>query len=50
MAHRLNRRQALAGLGTVSLGALLAACDDDDGDSDQAATSTARDDDVFEGA
>jgi protocatechuate 3,4-dioxygenase beta subunit len=29
----LNRRQALAGLGTVSLGALLAACADDDGPS-----------------
>jgi protocatechuate 3,4-dioxygenase beta subunit len=28
----LNRRQALAGLGTVSLGALLAACDDDTND------------------
>jgi hypothetical protein len=27
---RLNRRQALAGFGSVSLGALLAACSDDD--------------------
>lgn len=30
MTRYLNRRQALAGFGTVSLGALLAACADDD--------------------
>ena len=45
MAQRLNRRQALAGLGTVSLGALLAACDDDeDQPSGQGSTSTGSDD------
>ena len=37
----LNRRQALAGFGSVSLGALIAACSDDNGGSSQpdAATS-----------
>lgn len=30
MAHEMNRRQALAGLGAVSLGALLAACNEGD--------------------
>jgi protocatechuate 3,4-dioxygenase beta subunit len=36
MTHQLNRRQALAGFGTVSLGALLAACaGDDEGSSRQ---------------
>jgi protocatechuate 3,4-dioxygenase beta subunit len=33
MEQRLNRRQALAGLGSLSLGALLAACDSDDEES-----------------
>ena len=52
MNPRLNRRQALAGLGTVSLGALLAACGEDEDSGagtvettpDQAAT------DEFDGA
>ncbi len=34
--RRINRRQALAGIGSVSLGALLAAC----GDDDDASTTT----------
>jgi protocatechuate 3,4-dioxygenase beta subunit len=33
MTHRINRRQALATFGAVSLGGLLAACGDDDGGS-----------------
>jgi protocatechuate 3,4-dioxygenase beta subunit len=37
----LSRRQALAGLGTVSLGAVIAACRDD-GDDHEPATTTAR--------
>jgi protocatechuate 3,4-dioxygenase beta subunit len=35
MTHQLNRRQALAGFGTVSLGALLAACGGDEEGSSQ---------------
>ena len=38
MAHEMNRRQALAGLGTLSLGAVLAACEDEG--TEQGATST----------
>ena len=30
MTRRINRRQALGGFGTLSLGALLAACGDDE--------------------
>jgi protocatechuate 3,4-dioxygenase beta subunit len=48
MHTRLNRRQALAGLGTVSLGALLAACGDDESEQEPAGdTSTT---DAFDGA
>ena len=36
---RVNRRQALAGLGSVSLGALIAACSDDDGSAPDATTT-----------
>jgi len=36
----LNRRQALAGLGSVSLGALLAACNSDNDDVDTARVET----------
>jgi protocatechuate 3,4-dioxygenase beta subunit len=39
MDTRVSRRQAIAGLGTVSLGALLAACNDDDAPR-RASTST----------
>jgi protocatechuate 3,4-dioxygenase beta subunit len=38
----LNRRQAFAGLGTVSLGALLAACDEDEPSRPSAQSSTER--------
>jgi protocatechuate 3,4-dioxygenase beta subunit len=38
----LSRRQALAGLGTVSLGALLAACSDDDDDAETARVETSQ--------
>jgi hypothetical protein len=37
---RLNRREALAGFGSVSLGALLAACSDDDDDEPTARVET----------
>jgi protocatechuate 3,4-dioxygenase beta subunit len=37
---RLNRRQALAGLGSVSLGALIAACSGDDDDAPPAQVET----------
>ena len=40
METRLNRRQALAGLGTVSLAALLAACDGDEEPSPSAGEAT----------
>jgi protocatechuate 3,4-dioxygenase beta subunit len=42
MTNKLNRRQAFAGFGTVSLGALLAACsgDDDSGGATTAEVST----------
>jgi protocatechuate 3,4-dioxygenase beta subunit len=40
MTREMNRRQALGAFGTVSLGALLAACGGDDG-GDSAATATA---------
>lgn len=41
MKSKLNRREALAGIGTVSLGALLAACgSDDSGTTTSAAVST----------
>jgi protocatechuate 3,4-dioxygenase beta subunit len=33
MTNKFNRRRAIAGFGTVSLGALLAACSDDEGSS-----------------
>jgi protocatechuate 3,4-dioxygenase beta subunit len=36
---RVSRRQALAGFGSVSLGALLAACSDDDGSAADATTA-----------
>jgi protocatechuate 3,4-dioxygenase beta subunit len=36
---RVNRRQALAGLGSVTLGALIAACSDDDSPSPSAGTT-----------
>jgi protocatechuate 3,4-dioxygenase beta subunit len=39
---RLNRRQALAGLGSVSLGALLAACGSDDETTTATTTADAR--------
>jgi protocatechuate 3,4-dioxygenase beta subunit len=42
MRHQLNRRQALAGFGTVSLGALLAACGGDDEGSSQETAAEAR--------
>jgi protocatechuate 3,4-dioxygenase beta subunit len=35
----LSRRQALAGLGTVSLGAVIAACSDEDDDQEPATTT-----------
>jgi protocatechuate 3,4-dioxygenase beta subunit len=35
---RLNRRQALAGFGTVSIGALIAACNDGDDDAKQSSS------------
>ena len=40
MRTRLSRREALAGLGTVSLGTLLAACSDDDDEGAPGAQST----------
>src|SRR5918998_5648209 len=43
----LSRRQALAGLGTVSLGAVIAACSDDDGEPRATGESTRTD---FDGA
>ncbi len=46
-----TRRRALAAFGTVSLGALLAACGEDDAaNRTQTQTATAADDDVFSGA
>ena len=46
-----TRRRALATFGTVSLGALLAACGEDDAATrTQTQTQTAADDDVFSGA
>jgi len=36
----INRREALAGMGTVSLGALLAACGSDEGDSTSTSVAT----------
>jgi protocatechuate 3,4-dioxygenase beta subunit len=38
MTHRFSRRRALAGFGSVSLGALIAACGDSGGDSGDAST------------
>jgi protocatechuate 3,4-dioxygenase beta subunit len=38
MGERISRRQALAGIGSVSLGALLAACGDDDAGGPAATT------------
>src|SRR5688500_15008644 len=40
MRARLNRREAFAGLGTVSLAALLAGCSDDDDQSGPAASDS----------
>ena len=37
MSRRISRRQALAGMGAVSLGTVIAACSDDD---DQPAAGT----------
>ena len=40
MAHRMNRRQALAGMGAVGLGTVIAACNGDDDDAQPAAENT----------
>ena len=50
MEGGLSRRQALAGLGSVSLGALLAACDGDDSSNGVANQATSEPRDGFEGA
>lgn len=42
MTRRLNRRQAMASLGAVSLGGLLAACGDDGGPSGSVTTTDGR--------
>ena len=42
MRSQINRREALAGLSTISLGALLAACSDDESTDTQAGTSSER--------
>ena len=46
----LSRRQAIAGFGGVSLGALLAACSDDDDAPGPAADATETSTSKFEGA
>src|SRR4029450_9928551 len=47
---RVSRRQALAGFGSVSLGALLAACSDDDDSPSPAADAAESSTSNFDGA
>ena len=46
----ISRRQALAGLGTISAGALIAACSDDDDNESSARETTETDADGFDKA
>ena len=51
MSNRISRRQALAGMGAVSLSTVIAACSDDDEAAEPAAQSTeAQSTDPMEGA